>query len=120
MHEYDFTVDDIPAPDVGVRLLEDWYRDVCRSDPDEAGVDVELQYLANDVWFENNDIFCGPLPIVPAGGGGYELPECGLWDVFYVPPDAITKIVGKMLDSLDDDDGPHGLAIIRRAYRRHC
>ena len=42
-------VDDIPDPDEGVQLLEDWYRDVCESDPDKAGVGVELRYLARNV-----------------------------------------------------------------------
>jgi len=116
---YEFTVDDIPDPDVGIRLLEDWYRDVCHSDPSESGVDDELEYLARDVWFENK-VVCKPLPITGAGNGGYELPECGSWSNFYVPAHAITEIVGQMLDGLDDDDGPHGLAIVRRAYRRNC
>ena len=74
---YDFVVDDIPAPDVGVRLLEEWYRDVCSSDPYESGVEEEFEYLAETVWFERK-VNWGQLPIIEAGNGGYQLPECGL------------------------------------------
>ena len=61
----------------------------------------------------------GGLTVV-TGGGDYQLPDCGSWNKFYVLSESVTEIVGKMLDEIDDDDGPHGLAIIRRAYRIYC
>ena len=115
----EITVDNIPDSRVGMELLEDWYKDVCDGDLRDQGALDELKYLANSVWFENK-VDWGELPIVGAGRGKYQLPRCGGWDKFYVPSRAVTEAVGKMLDGLGDDDGPHGLAIIRRAYRRHC
>ena len=111
-------VNSIPDPSVGKELLEDWYKDVCNGDPHDQGASDELEYLAESVWFEDK-VDWGELPIA-ADTGGYQLPGCGDWDRFYVSSSAVTKIVGKMLDGLGDDDGPHGLAIVRRAYRRHC
>lgn len=111
-------VDSIPDPSVGEELLEDWYKDVCDGDPYDHGASDELKYLAGSVWFKNK-VDWGELPIA-VGDGEYQLPRCGDWDKFYVSSGAITEIVGKMLEGLDDDDGPHGLAIIRGAYRLHC
>ena len=111
-------VNSIPDPSVGKELLEYWYKDVCNGDPYDQGASDELEYLAESVWFEDK-VDWGELPVA-AESDGYQLPGCGDWDKFYVSSSAVTAIVGKMLDGLDDDDGPHGLAIIRRAYRRHC